>query len=142
MKSLKYIMLLLFATMLCSTHGYAKSLKKTVWANVVEVEKEGVSGKIITTLYMGKKNQIEVYQSILHKDQLEEFPYLFATGTYRCKSKNKQLHIRLDMENLMKEKIACTGMVLNNGLVLLMPDGSVEAFAYVRELLVPDNMIK
>lgn len=139
MRAFKLFMLLLFATLVCTTDSYSKSLKRTVWANVVEVEKDGVSGKIITTLYLGKKHKVEVYRSILHNDQLEESPYFYADGKYSCKGNKKNLRIKLDLETMMKEQVSCSGLVLSNGLILYMPDESVQPYAYVSELLFSAN---
>ena len=140
MTKIKYFLLVFLTAIVYSTNGYAKDFKGAICTSIVEVEKDGVSGKVITTLYLGKKHKVEVYKSVLYRDKLEISPYLYASGKYHCKgNKKKGLNINLDLKNLMNENITYSGLVLDNGLVLLMPDNSVQAYAYIKEVLFHSN---
>ncbi|GHT63309.1 hypothetical protein AGMMS50239_18990 [Bacteroidia bacterium] len=132
----KYLFYVLVLTLLCSCSSH-KYLTDTVWVNVTPVEKDGIKGNIVTSLYFWDKNKVTFYKAV-EKDSIAIVkPVIAADGTYTCKGKLKKgAKITADVVNFDNTPLLYKGILTTDGMVLISPDSIIKGYSIISDLTI------
>ncbi|MDR1348861.1 MAG: hypothetical protein LBJ63_10660 [Prevotellaceae bacterium] len=131
-----HILFLLCLTLLCScaTRNY---LNKTVWLNVTPVEKDGVKGNILTSVYFWDKNTVSFYTAVEKDNAIIVKPVLTASGNYNCKGNLKKgIEVMANMVSVKNETLQYKGFLIPEGMVLVSPDSTAKGYNIITDLTI------
>ena len=122
--------------MLSSCVSY--KLDKTIWVNVTPVEKDGVKGNVITSLYFWDKNTVSFYKAVEKDSSVIVRPVVTATGTYSCKGKLKKgAKITADVVTFKDESLLYNGILTLEGMVLISSTDSIaKGYSIISDLTI------
>jgi hypothetical protein len=124
----------LVLTSSCATNNY---LKKTVWINVTPVEKDGVTGNILTSVYFWDKSTVSFYTAVEKDSAIIVEPYLSALGKYSCEGKIKKgVKFTVDMQTIDNENLSYKGILTLDGMVLVSPNSVAKGYNLVRNAII------
>jgi len=110
----------------CARKNY---LDKTVWMNVTPVEKDGVKGNIVNSVYFWDKKTISFYTAIEKDNSIIVKPILVASGNYTYKGNiKKEAMVTANMVNYKNENLLYKGFVNPEGMVLVSPDSIAKGY--------------
>lgn len=96
MRNLYVVLLVLFLTS-CGSYN----LSKSVWTNISPVEKDGVHGTMVTSMYFVSDSLVDTYKSVWVDTIVVVEPYLYSKGIYLTKKlSNKASEITISSETI------------------------------------------
>jgi uncharacterized lipoprotein YajG len=132
----KCFIVLTLCLMLCGCAGQ-NHLKKTVWLNVTPVEKDGVEGNVLTSVYFWDKNTVSFYTAVEKDNTIIVKPVLTASGSYNCKgSLKKGIEVTADITSVKNEPLQYKGFILSEGMVLVSPDSTAKGYSIITDLTI------
>lgn len=120
----KTILFSLIALLFCSCASY--KLEKTVWSTVSAVEKDGVQGSLISSLYFRSSEDVDIYNSVVVGKEVIVTPFKFAEGKYTVSGNpKKEASIEISGKNIQKEQFMLKGMYHKADAMLLISQDSI-----------------
>jgi hypothetical protein len=101
-------------------------LDKTVWYNLSPVEKNGVKGSVVTSLYFLSDSIVDIYSSVIVDTNVVVKPFKIAAGSYLVSGNpKKEAQISITAENLQKETVKYRGAFHKTEAMILVSQDSI-----------------
>lgn len=114
----------ILALIMCSCASY--KLEKTVWSTVSAVEKDGVKGSVISSLYFRSSEDVDIYNSVVVDTSIVVTPFKYAEGKYVVTGNPRtEAVIEITGSNVQQEKVMYKGKYHKSDAMLLISHDSI-----------------
>jgi hypothetical protein len=121
----RYVLMLLGGLLIMSSCATNYSLSKSVWYNTSPVEKDGIQGTIVTSLYFVAADTVNIYSSVIVGSNLEVTPFKIAEGTYSVSGNpQKEAQLSITAVDINQNEINYQGAYYKNTAMILVSPGS------------------
>ena len=131
---MKKVLLFSVIAFFCSCATTIK-LENTVWYNVSQTEKNGVTANVYTTLYFGEDNVVNFNTSVKQDTSMIVAPCFteFCKYTY---SGNLKKGIKIDIEGTTADNYPTkySGIIFKKGMVLVSQDSIAKGYRMAKNL--------
>ena len=120
-----YIFVVLGLALLCScAHNY--NLSRTIWYNTSPVEKDGVRGTVVRSLYFVSADTVDIFSSVVVDTTLVVTPFKIARGSYFTSGNpRKEATISITAVNLNQETVEYRGQFHRDRAMILVSQDSI-----------------